>query len=250
MKRWSPIAVTALPLLAEAGRPLAVDDAGTVEPRQFQLEAGVGFEHDSATHHFDHPIGLSYGVLPTLQAGIGFGGQLEERLEDSGDLHTESSIGDLTLGAKWNPLSADRFWADHSLALTVKVPTAADYKSFGSGKADCDLTYIATKSLGERFNVDFNLGYTWVGGDDDALHYGVAVRAKATERIEAVAEVFADTALTDGNETSVAINGGVRWQAFEPVTLDAAVGAGLRGDAPDVAATAGLTWAFGFSDEE
>lgn len=84
MKRWSPIAVTvtALPLLAEAGRPLAVDDAGTVEPRQFQLEAGVGFEHDSATHHFDSPIDLSYGVLPTLQAGIGFGVKLPTAVRD------------------------------------------------------------------------------------------------------------------------------------------------------------------------
>jgi hypothetical protein len=231
-----------------AGRPLTVDDAGTVEPRQFQLEAGCGYVHDDSTQHYDFPLGLSYGVLPTLQAGIGFGGQLEERLEDTGDHCTESGIGDLTVGAKWHPLSAERFWADHALALTVKVPTADCDRGLGSGLLDYDLTYIATKSLGEKFNVDFNLGYTWVGGDDDVLHYGLALRWQALEKVELVGEVFADTPLTRESDTSVAMSAGLRWTVVDDFVLDAAAGAGLHGDAPDWTATIGLTWTVGFGN--
>lgn len=48
MKRWFWIAVTVavLPLLAEAGRPLTVDDAGTVAHGDAQIEAGVGGDAD------------------------------------------------------------------------------------------------------------------------------------------------------------------------------------------------------------
>jgi hypothetical protein len=132
------------------------------------------------------------------------------------------------------------------LALAVKLPTADCNKGLGSGKTDVDLTYIATKSLGEKFNVDFNLGYTCVGGEDpDALHYGLALRWQAFEKVELVGEVFADTALADGHETPIALNGGLRWAVTSSLTLDAAVGAGLNKYAPDWTATLGVTWTFG-----
>jgi len=251
MKRWWWIAVTvaALPPFTEAGRPLAVDDASTVANGDVQIEAGVGFVRDGATHHFDFPFSVSYGVVPTLQVGAGFGGQLEERLDDNGNRCTESGLGDLVLATKWNPLSAERFWADHSMALAVKFPTADCDKGLGSGETDVDLTYIATKSLGQKLNADLNLGYTWVGGDADVLHYGLALRWQAKERLELVGEIFADTPLGDGNTTAVTFNGGLRWQIVDGLVLDAAAGAGLRGDAPDWTATVGLTWTFGFNNK-
>jgi len=248
MKCWLLIAVVVAtgPLLVEAGRPLTVDDAGTVESQQFQLEAGAGYEHDSATQHFDFPLGLSYGVLPMLQAGIWSGVQLEDRSEDNDVHHTVSDICDFTLATKWNPLAADRFWADQALAFAVKIPTASCDKGCGSGKADFDLMYIVTKKLTDRFNADLNIGYTWVGGDDDLVHYGLALRWKVTEPVELVGEVFANTPVTSVKTTTLAMNAGIRWQAMDNLVLDAAAGAGLRGDVPDVTATMGLTWTFGF----
>jgi hypothetical protein len=237
-------ALAAVPLVTLAGRPLTVDDAGVIEPGNFQVEAGGRYVHNTGCRHFDFPLAVSCGVVPALQAGIGFGGQLEERAEAHGRRHTETEIGDLTLGAKWNPLPAERFWADHALALTLKLPTADDDKGLGSGKTDVDLTYILTRSLSEQFNVDFNLGYTWVGGDSDLVHYGLALRWQATERVELVGEVFADTPVAAGGDTVAAMNAGIRWKLADGWIFDAAAGAGLRGDAPDVTATAGLTWTF------
>jgi hypothetical protein len=237
------------------GRPLTVDDAGTVAPREFEFEAGLAFAHSRDCHHFDFPFALTAGIATTLDAGVGFGSQVEERLESAGGRDTESGIGDLTLGAKWNPLAAERFWADHALAVMVKLPTASRVKQFGSGQTDCDLTYIATKSFGGRWNVDLNVGYTWVGDPDDenlddSLHYGLALRWQARERVELVGELFADTPVTAENETTLAINAGVRWQVVDGLLLDAAAGGGLRRDAPDVTAAVGLTWAFGFNHNE
>jgi len=240
-------AVTSAPVVT-AGRPLVVDDAGTVERGHFQLEAGVGLTADDSTHHFDLPLGLSHGLLENLQVGLGFGAQWEQRREV--DRHCdEGGVGDLVIGAKWHPLSSESFWADHSLALAVKLPTADCDRELGSGKTDVDLTYIATKSLGEKFNLDFNLGYTWVGGENpDVLHYGLALRWQAFEQVELVGEVFADTALGSGQETPAALNAGLRWELLPDVVLDAAVGVGLNNPAPDWTATLGVTWTFGLGN--
>ncbi len=241
MKRWLliSITITSVPLLVEAGRPLTIDDAGTVEPQQFQLEAGAGFERDSTIHRFDFPFGLSYGVLPTLQAGIESGGQLEDRNEANAP--TLSDVRDLTLTTKWNLMSAERFLADQTLAFSVKIPTANHEKGFGSGRLDFDLMYIATKKLTDRFNTDLNIGYAWVGGGDDLVHYGLALRWKVAEPVELVGEVFANTPALSLQTTTLAMNAGLRWQIVDNLVLDAAAGVGLRGDVPDVTATVGLT---------
>ena len=252
MKRWFLISimVALVPRLVEAGRPLTIDDAGIVEPQQFQLEAGSGFEHDSTIHHFDFPLGLSYGVLPTLQAGLASGGQLEDRSEANADPHTVSDIRDLTLTTKWNPLAAERFLADQTLAFSVKIPTANREKGFGSGRPDFDLIYIATKKLTDCFNTDINVGYTWVGGNNNLVHYGLALRWKMAKPVELVGEVFANTPVTSVQATTLAMNTGIRWQIVDNLMLDAAAGAGLRGDVPNVTATIGLTWTFGFRKDK
>jgi hypothetical protein len=231
---------------AHAGRPLVVDDAGTVEVRHFEWEAGWGFVRDGATKHGDFPVSLTYGVTQKLEAGVGFGGQIERLMDAAGQQKSESDWGDLFLGAKWNPLSADRWWAEHAVAFTVKFPTADEDKGMGSGEMDYDLTYILTKGVGARVNVDFNIGYTWAGGDDDFLHYGLAGRWQLLERVELVGEVFAQTPFPDTCETSVSMNAGARWRVIDSLVWDAAAGAGLNGNAPDWTATTGLTWTFGF----
>jgi hypothetical protein len=68
-----------------------------------------------------------------------------------------------------------------------------------------------------------------------------------TRRIELVAEIYADLPLTDANRTAAAWDGGIRWSVSDQCVLDAAVGAGLHGVAPDWTATVGLTWTFDFN---
>jgi hypothetical protein len=135
--------------------------------------------------------------------------------------------------------------------LTAKLPTASYDKGLGTGKADVDLTWIITKPVTEKFGVHLNLGHTWTGnhdGDvhDDLVHHGVALDCQVAEPVQLVAEVCASTPVTAGSETTVRVNGGVRWQAWDAVVFDAAVGTGLYQDAAEITVTVGLTWAFGF----
>lgn len=242
--------------VALAGRPLAIDDADPVAPGQFEFEAGAAYEHASDCKHWDVPFGLTYGLVPSIEVGVGFGGQFEERtevLEDSDTEHCirEHGIGDLNMGGKWQFIESCPLGARHALAASVKFPTSDEDTGLGSGETDYDLTWIASRSIGEKAGVHLNLGYSWIGGpDDDVLHYGVALDYQIVDAVQWVGEVFAEKELADGMDTVVQYNTGFRWSPVESLTLDIAGGSKISGDAPDFTGTVGLTWAFGFKNNE
>lgn len=258
-KRWVVAAVLSGVLAcaggAVAGRPLTIDDADPAAPGQFEFESGALYAHDDDCRHWDLPFGLTYGLVPGVEAGVGFGGQFEERtevLEAAGTAQTrdESGIGDLTVGAKWQFSESCPLGARHALAASAKFPTADDEKGLGSGETDYDLTWIASRSIGEQAGVHVNVGHSWIGGpDDDVLHYGLALDCQIMDSVQWVGEVFAERETAGGADTVVRYNMGFRWNPSESVTVDLAGGSKLRGDAPDFTATAGLTWAFGFNGD-
>lgn len=252
---WRTMTWTGAMLLAGgawAGRPLAIDDADPVDPLQCEFEVGAGYADGDGVKHTDMSVGLTMGVLSGLEAGLGLGGQFEkrtERSEETGVNHTErdNGIGDLTLGAKWQFTDSWPFGVRQALAPAVKFPTADEDKGLGSGEYDVDLTWIASRSIGEKAGVHVNFGYSWIGGPDaDAVHGGLALDYQLVEALQWVGEVFAEQECTGGAESVVQGNTGLRWSPLDSLTLDLAGGTKIHGDAPDWTATAGLTWAFGF----
>lgn len=237
-----------------AARPLTIDDADPVDPGRFEIEAGAAYSGDSDCEHWDFPVGLAYGVVPGLAVGAGFGGQFEERNEvlESGAMesHTESGLGDLVVGAKWQFIKECPFGARHALVPSVKFPTADDDKELGSGETDYDLMWIASRPFGEKAGAHVNAGYSWIGEPDDedvddVVHYGVALDYQIVDAVQWVGEVFAEKELNDDADTVVQYNTGFRWSPADDLTLDIAGGSKIEGDAPDFTATAGLTWTFG-----
>lgn len=249
---WVAVGVIGAAGTAFAGRPLAVDDADPVDAGQFEFEAGAAYEEDADCKHWDVPFGLTYGLVRSVEVGVGFGGQFEERTErvdDGGEDSTrEHGIGDATLGAKWQFLESCPLGARHAIVPSVKFPTADEDKELGSGKTDYDVTWIASRSIGEKAGLHLNLGYSWIGGpDDDVLHYGVALDYQVLDSVQWVGEIFAERETSGGADTVVQYNTGFRWSPIESLTLDIAGGSTISGDAPDFTATTGLTWTFGFT---
>ena len=237
---------------SEAGRPLTIDDAGPVGRRRFELEAGVSYFDDGPLRHWDFPLALAYGVASQWEVSVASGGQLEERAElESGD-RLVTGISDVILGTKFKFANQKRLVADQAIALSVKLPTSNRRKGLGTGEVDYDLTWIASRRLAELTSLHLNLGYTWLTDPpheslDDVFHYGIALRHGISERVELVAELFANTPPEKASATDAFVNGGLRWQALGDVVFDAAVGAGIRGKTPDVTVTFGFTWCFGFN---
>lgn len=207
--------------------------------------------------HWEVPLSLTCGLFPAIEFGLGFGGAFEERTESLGEIGREerihaSGLADLILAGKWLFWGEAPWFPRQAMVGGVKLPTADEDKGLGNGETDFDLTWVASKSLNERTGAHLNVGYSWIGelaGEEvgDVLHYGVALDYQLSEPLQWVGEVFVEEELRSGTDTLVQCSTGCRWQAEDGLTMDLAVGTKLSGDAPDFIATAGLTWAFGFT---
>jgi hypothetical protein len=233
-----------------AGRPLVVDDAGTLEAGQWQIEAGLGYRNESECNHSELPVSLTYGLVPGLEAGVGFGGQFEERTELGTERARERGVGDLIMSAKWQLLQESRWLPAQTLAPAIKLPTADDTRGLGSGRTDYDVTWIASKVLLGKAGLHGNLGCTWLGdpaGEDlaDLLHYGLAADYEVVRGLQVVGEVLAQQELKGGADAVWQYDAGLRWEATAGLVLDIDAGSRLTGEDPDFTATAGLTWVLG-----
>ena len=198
--------------------------------------------------------------MPSLEIGVGLGGQFEERTEiDEGSgekcVNTENGMGDLILNTKWQFLGESKWLPRQAIVPAVKFPTANKDTGLGSGEIDYDVTWIASKSLCEKIGAHVNAGYSFIGepsGEDvdDIIHYGVALDYKIVDPLQWVGEVYVEKEMLGGTDNIIMFNTGLRWNPVDDLVFDAAAGSRISGDAPDLTATAGLTWTFGFVKEE
>jgi len=227
-------------LSAHAGRPLIIDDADPVDRGLFEFEAGAAYEGYSDSDYWSFPIGLTYGLVQNVEIGFAFGGQILDATK------RESGIGDFGIGAKWRFLESEPMGARHALVPSVKLPTADEQKGLGSGETDYDLTWVVSWAVGDRTGLHYNLGYAWIGGEEkNVVHYGLALDYQLADPIQWVGEVFAANEAARISDAVVACNTGFRWLASDTLILDAAAGARIRGDAPDITLTMGMTYTFG-----
>jgi hypothetical protein len=237
-----------------AGRPLVIDDADPVGRGEAEIEAGVAYQGVPECRHWDYPVGIAVGLVQGVEAGMGFGGQFEQREDVLGEPgagadHGTHGVGDLMAGAKWQFAHECPLGARHALAPSVKLPTADEDRGLGSGEADYDLTWIASRSLGEKAGIHLNAGYSWIGGSEkDVRHGGLAVDIQLTPSVQWVGEAYVEKERDSVAELSAMVNTGIRWAFSEAITVDTAAGTKLSGDeAPDFTGTAGVTWLIGGS---
>ena len=231
---------------AFGARPLTVNDAAPLDWRKWQVELGIGYREDPGSWHFDFPVALTYGLVPGLEIGAGFGGQINERAETEIETIRETGLGDFVFGAKWELVAEHGWLPAQALSPVVKLPTADAEKGLGSGEIDYDLTWIASKAISEKANVHVNVGYTWVGDPpaenlNDLVHYGFSIDYQLLEALQLAGEIFAQK---DG-VTVWQYNAGLRWDARDDLMFDLAFGSTFSGAGPEFTATVGLTWIFG-----
>ncbi len=236
---------------AKAGRPLTVDDAEPVAPGFLEVEAGTTFFKNGSSRHWHFPVGLAAGVWPGCEISVATGGQLREQDDEFSHDRAFSGVHDLVLGSKVKLPFPAKWPLQHALAGAVKFPTGHRREGLSSGEFDFDLTWILFAPVGDKSSIHFNGGFTWSGNPpderlSDLAHYGLAFDYQLSKRCQLVAEVYADTPVNPGDETVVLANGGLRWQLTSSLSLDTAVGFGVHGESPDLFATIGVTWTFGF----
>lgn len=235
-------AETSPPLVGD--RPDFTESASAVT--RFQLETGYTF---SGADDVDvHTLGEALLRIPAAEG-------LELRVEVSSyeweeisgataPSETESSgFTDPSLGLKLELLEPSDAEPGPSVALLAwsTLPT----RDVSDAGAQPGAALAAEADLSDRLSLGVNAG---VEGRDAAdvrfteLSGSVALGIGLTESVGAYAEGYGFVPTGDGPDASSVVNGGLTLLVTPDLQLDARIGAGLSGPAPDVLAGAGVVW--------
>lgn len=182
-------------------RPFSVDDAGTVAPGAYELEAGSDYWEEIGTLC----VGFKHGLTEKMDLGVG-------------------------LGYNLNPNgSIDRF---EPLELCFKYNFIADFLSASLATGFQERSYsvngILTRCLGD-LELDGNFGFS---AAENTVTYGCALIYGLTDRWNMGLEATGDK---DGPASLLA---GTNYSVFEPVRFDIGFASDFDFDAKSV--TAGI----------
>ncbi len=237
-----PLLLAATPAFAVS--PLVTDDADTVDRGQLQLNTGWQFSRTASTKSSAIPLNPVYGIAARGEFGLTFGYQWRN---EAG--HEADGLTDLTLETKWRLLGKadDNFKV--SARFDLKLPTAPDESSLGTGKPDADLALIATRTWGKT-SLDWNIAYDAVDlsrGDfrDDRWFLGQAVRQQLNDRWTLIGETYATFPQgRAGAPANFNFDGGAQFALRENITLSLLVGSASGRNSPDLTSYLGLSWTF------
>ncbi len=229
---------------AFAARPLTTDDAGTVEKGKFQVETGVDIiRQDNHDKEFDPSVTLTYGLFERMDMGAGSSYLFLHPKESE----NEKGLGDTELKLKYRLFDEKDWIPGFAITGNLKIPTASDSKSLGSGKTDFGINTIATKNLSTRWVVHLNMGYTFIGehGVNNEFNYSAAAQFILSDKWALVGEVVGVKNF-NGHKSDDPFSGllGTYYLFSDNVVWDAGVELGMNKAAPDFRFTTGLTLFF------
>jgi hypothetical protein len=212
---------------AWAERPMAVDDAGTLDPGGAKLEAGWSRDHKE--RGLDAAAG--YGPVQNVE--------LEISLARAQDRDPDPSARLRAVGAalKWVPIQPET-----GLSAGLKLSydqTRVDPRDGSARETERAraLTGLLSWTFESGQRAHLNLGHEWirVAGDDESGNtWGVGFEQPLTGALTLTAEVFG---VEDGAPDRQV---GLRYEISEGLALSAAVG---RGSDRNIA-NAGIAWEF------
>jgi hypothetical protein len=132
---------------------------------------------------------LKYGLAPRLEVRWVPPGRASQA---GGGTVRLGGTTDQWLGALYRFHDQGRRAPDMALDYAFKIPTANPAKGFGSGFADHQLTFIASRDLGPN-HLDLNVVGTIAGaatGSDGAAQFGMAFTRSFSSRLLGTVEAF------------------------------------------------------------
>ena len=207
-------AFAATPAWAE--RPMAVDDAGTMDKGGAKVE--FGWSRDDNTRGWDAAAG--FAPIENLEFEVGFA-RMHENIGGAPD----ARIRDLGFAAKWVPLKAEQ-----GLSAGLKFETGRSRSKVSGEPAATErahsLTGLATWSFATGQLLHVNIGHEWVradGPDDSNNTWGMGLDQPLTETLRLTLETFGNTSRDQGCPDKQI---GLRWTVADGLKISGAVGNG------------------------
>jgi len=229
----------------DEGRPLRLEDAYAISTGEIALETGAGFSllRRGPDRGF-FPIEILWGALPNFQISLG-----TTLSTDPHEIDEPVKSGDLRLGALYNLNQETLVLPAFGVKLEVNLPTGVD----AHGVA-LKLKGIVTKSI-ERLSLHFNAGYQGFtdarreerdGRYELVLGASYPLGAPHYTRATIVADVFTEQSARHGEDNTVGVEAGFRYQITRTIVWDAGVGTEFAGtsDRSQFMFKTGFSWAY------
>ena len=224
------------------GRPVATEDAYSIERFGFELLAPYRFEadHAGANSHVVAPE-LEYGLLPNTQVGIR---TLLAAVSDAGT--TDWGLAGLRVFGLYNFNTESAGLP----ALAVRAETAIPLGQLAGDAFGLTLEGIATRSWGAtraHINAGVRIGTDTIISSVDALPRwqvsGAIDHTFLRQSLLVIGELLTERE-TSGAPVEVNLSAGLRWQWQPTVVLDFGLSRRLASNGPDLGLTVGLSHAF------
>lgn len=234
-------------IAATPNRPGIADPADVTQKGVLEIE--YGWERAFRSREFKTltvAAGLvRFGLSENLELRLGMDNYLSQRADDPEG--QRSGVGDVSPGFKYRFVKQEELWPALSFAYEVKVPVASRKKGLGSGKADHNLFFLASKEIvGLDWELTYNMG--WIGregrrGFDDAHLWALSFSRPLFGPIGISGEIYGGPRMNRDTPKFLSTDWSLTYTLTPRVIFDAGVDIGLNGSARDVTYFAGVTLA-------
>jgi hypothetical protein len=229
----------------DEGRPTRLDDAYSIASGEIEVETGVGVavgRRGAARGAL--PIEILFGALPNLQLGLG-----STLTTDPRGVEGPDKSGNLRLGALYNFNQETLTVPAFGVRLDVGLPTGVAAHS-----VTVKAKGIVTRSI-ERLSLHFNAAYEFVTEprrEERPGHYELVVGASYPlgapkyTRATIIADLFTEQGIHRGEENTVGVEVGLRYQLSTRWVWDAGVATHFAGprDRDRFVFTTGVSFGF------
>jgi hypothetical protein len=229
--------VTSNPMRPNWSNGAATTQCGVIESDYGFLWQGMG----AGVNQSIFPVSIRYGLTSKLELRWGLPTHMSQ---SGGGTRALQGGTDQWIGGLYRFQEQGARIPALALSYNLKIPTANPAKGFGSGYADHQLTFIASRDL-KKLHFDFNTVGTLAGGRggyDGAAQFGLALSVPVMKNVGWILESDGGPQPGTPDRFGQALTG-VSWTMRPWLVLDAAYTQAYSAGSPRQQLTVGFTYA-------
>ena len=245
---------------AKCGKAVVADNAFPSRYKRWKLSTKVKYQGQPGFYKTTTSLILAYAPIKPLEVGVSpqvhkaiWGEEVHTgggKVRTTGNHGSVSSFGDVKVYAKYLLLKEGDYRPALAAKYELKIPTTTDHKGLSTGEVDHTVKLLASKGMGKS-EVDFNLGYTYIGEPDNKVYanvvsYALAFQYPVATKVVLTAELTGKTNYKEkhltGKNDLLDVYGGLKYKATKDFEAKAAFGTRVSEANPDYLGVLNLRW--------
>lgn len=224
-------------------RPGVSESAEIQKKGVLQIEYGADFDFNTPDFRNRQiaPLGVFFAATKRLRLDFEFETAASQR--DRMEMR-ETGIGDVNLGFKVIARDRPKERLGIAFSYSIKLPTASEEKSLGTGKIDHNLRMIFNRTFGKNdfiVNLSYlNVGREMSGKRDSGAQIIFGYNRELTKKFTFVNEIIGNT-VDEEQSRGIYYLGALTYRVNKRLQFDAGVRPGFGRDAPNFNFFFGLT---------